>query len=103
MFSEAGTINCGVRQGSVSGPLLFLLHINDIIQGLSDSHTYLCADDYGMFFYKYKDVTQIENVLNKKFANSLKWFVHNKLPIHFGEDKTKCILLCMEKTCRKLT
>ena len=41
---------------------------------------------------------EIENVLNKEFANMCKWFVDNKLSIHFGEDKTKCILFSKEKT-----
>ena len=41
VFSEAGTINCKVPQWSILGPLLFLLHINDIPQALSNTHTYL--------------------------------------------------------------
>ena len=48
-FSEAGTINCGVPQGSLLGPLLFLLYINDIPQVLSNIHTYLSADDTSIF------------------------------------------------------
>ena len=31
--------------------------------------------------------------LNKVFANLCEWFVDNKLSIHLGKDKTKCILL----------
>ena len=30
--------------------------------------------------------------LNKDFNNICNWFVDNKLSIHLGEDKTKCIL-----------
>ena len=53
---------------SILGPLLFLLYVNDIPQALSDCHTCLYADDSSIF-YQHKDVAEIENVLNKEFAN----------------------------------
>ena len=64
VFLEARTINCRVRQGSILGPLLFLLYINDIPQALSNTHTYLYADATSIFC-QHKDVTEIENVWNK--------------------------------------
>ena len=36
---------------------------------------------------------KIENVLNKEFLPLCQWFIDNKLSIHFGEDKTKSILI----------
>ena len=101
VFSEAGTIICGVPQGSILGPLLFLLYINDIPQALSNTHAYLYADDTNIVC-QHKDVTEIENVLNKEFANVCDWFIDNKLSIHFGEDKTKCILFSRDKNLPKL-
>ena len=95
-FSKAGTINCGIPQGSMLGPFLFLLYINDIPQTLSDSHTYLTADDTSIF-YQHKHLAEIESVLNKESVNVCEWFVNNKLSIHFWEDKTKCILFSKEK------
>ena len=70
--------------------------MNDIPQSLSDSHTYLYADSTSIL-YQCKDVAEIENVLSKEFANVCEWYVDSKLPIHFGEDKTKCILFSKEK------
>ena len=67
-FSEAGTINWGVPQESILEPLVFLLHINDTPQSLSDSHRYMYADDTSIC-YQYKDVTEIDYVLNKEFPN----------------------------------
>ena len=73
LFSEAGTTNCRVPQGSIlSGSLLFLLYVNDIPQAhiviYSNSHIYLYAHDTSIF-YQHKDIKGIENVLNKKFTN----------------------------------
>ena len=85
VFSEAGTINCRVPQGSILGPLLFLLYINDILQALSNTNAYLYADDKGIFC-QHKYVMEIENALNKEFANVCGWFIDNKLSIQFGEN-----------------
>ena len=49
------------------------------------------ADNSGLTF-QHKDVHTIEHQLNKDFANLCEWFVDNKLSIHLGEEKTKCIL-----------
>ena len=49
VYSEAGTLKCGVPQGSILGPLLFLLYVNDLFQSLSAS-PYLYADDYCIFY-----------------------------------------------------
>ena len=102
VYSERGSINCGVPQGSILGPLLFLLYVNDIPQVLSNSKAFLYADDTSIC-YQHENVIEIERVLNSEFAKICDWFVDNKLSIHFGEDKTKCILFSKKKefTCAK--
>ena len=74
----------------ILGPLLFLLYVNNMKQAV-DCDLFLYADD-SFLVYQHKDVTEIERNLNKNFPNVCDWFVDNKLSIHFGEDKTKCIL-----------
>ena len=89
-LSNSGNLRCGVPQGSILGPLLFLLYVNDMKQAV-DCTLLLYADDSCLLF-RHKDVKEIERVLNINFSKLCDWFVDNKLSVHFGEDKTKCIL-----------
>ena len=90
VLSNPGNLTCGVPQGSILGPLLFLLYVNDMPQSVS-CDLLLYADDSCLVFTD-KNFENIENNLNKNFNSLCKWFVDNKLSIHFGEDKTKSIL-----------
>ena len=89
-FSDLSKISCGVPQGSILGPLLFLLYVNDMPQAVH-SDLFLYADDSGLTF-QHKDVHKIEHQLNKDFSSLCEWFVDNKLSIHLGKEKTKRIL-----------
>ena len=89
-FSSAADLKCGVPQGSILGPLLFLLYFNDMPQSV-ECDLFLYADD-SCLVYQHRELSIIEERLNKNFANICDWFVDNKLSIHFGEDKTKSIL-----------
>ena len=88
-FSDLSKIYCGIPQGSILGPLLFLLYVNDMPQAVH-SDLFLYEGDSGITF-QHNHVHTIEHQLNKDF-NLCEWFVDNKLSIHLGEEKTKCIL-----------
>ena len=89
-YSSSASLLCGVPQGSILGPILFLLYINDLPQAVvGDSLLY--ADDTCIVF-QHKSEIEIENQLIRDFSSACYWFVDNKLSIHFGQDKTKSIL-----------
>ena len=99
-FSDKALISCGVPQGSILGPLLFLVYVNDMVQAVNCDLLFY-ADDTGLTF-QHKDISIIEQQLNISFSNICAWFVDNKLSIHFGEDKTKSILFAPLNKCNKL-
>ena len=90
VFPSPGKLSSVVPQGSVLGPLLFLLYVNDMPQAVSCERL-LYADDTCLMCMG-KDIKTIEDQLNKDFSSLCKWFIDNKLSIHFGEQKTKSIL-----------
>ena len=96
-FLKPGKPLCGLPQGSILGPLLFLLYINDITQAVK-CELLLYADDTCPIF---NDIKEIEIQLCKNFSLICDWFVDNKLSIHFGEDKTKSVLFSSKLRIKK--
>ena len=97
-FSDKALISCGVFQGSILGPPLFLLYVNDMVQAVNCDLLY--PDDTGLIF-QHKDINIIEKQLNRN-SNICDWFVENKLSIHFGEDKAKSFLFTPLNKFKKL-
>ena len=82
------SVSCGVPQGSILGPLLFLIYINDMSISL-DCNLSLYADDSALFFAG-KTPSVIAERLSSELTNCRKWLVDNKLSLHVG--KTECML-----------
>ena len=87
--SNLSKIECGVPQGSILGPLLFLLYLNDITMYCNNSTPILFADDTNLLFYD-KDLNNLESKINSELKTLSSWFSHNKLSLN--ADKTKFIL-----------
>ena len=99
-YLDTSSITCGVPQGSILEPLLFLIYVNDMAQAVK-SNLFLHADDSCLVFQG-KGIIEIERPLNKDFKNICEWFVDNRLSIHFDEDKTKSILFGSKRKIKRI-
>ena len=89
-YSDYNHITCGVPQGSILGPLLFLCYVNDMQISIdSDCKLILYADDSAIL-YAHKDPSHIAAKLGKQLESCSNWLVDNKLSLHLG--KTECML-----------
>ena len=66
-FSDPGNLTYGVPQGSILGPLLFLLYVNDMSQAVKCDF-FLYADDTCLTF-QHENVKEIEDQLNLNFSS----------------------------------
>ena len=72
------SISSGVSQGSILGPLLFVLYINDIPDEIIRCNILLYADD-AVLFHSSKDETEIYEILNEELSIIYNWILRNRL------------------------
>ena len=100
-FSNEHSVTTGVPQGSLLGPLLFLIYFNDFPECLKFSRVIMYADDTVVYF-AHKDKAIIEDCLNEDFKNISKYLEESELIINLKEGKTESMLFATSKKLSKI-
>ena len=93
--SDQLTVKCGVPQGSILGPLLFIIYMNDITSVSKNSSLVLFADDTNIFFSS-NNKQLLEKTVNTELTLYSDWFAANKLSLNIS--KTNYMAFNMNKS-----
>ena len=92
--SRARPVTVGVPQGSILGPLLFLIFINDLPQCRNNYKSILYADDT-LLYYSAKSTTELEAKINTDLQSLSHWLNNNLLTLNY--EKTKFMIFTNRK------
>ena len=74
-------MKCGVPQGPILEPLLFLLYVNDLKNASSALGAIMFADDTNLF-YTHSNIQKLFPSMNEELASINQWFTSNMLSLN---------------------
>jgi hypothetical protein len=80
-LSDVETVRIGVPQGSILGPILYLIYVNDFVAAIADCYSSLYADDTSVLVTEQAN-TNIKNAVCKKLSEIKQLFSSHKLVIY---------------------
>ena len=82
VLSSKSKIITGVPQGSILGPLLFLLYINDILCKSSELLRFILYADDTNIFYCDNNIEHLCEIVNRELQGVMQWFKANRLSVN---------------------
>ena len=80
----------GIGQGTILGPILFILYINDIVNHIGDSNINMDADDC-IIYCTGNNWDRVHNALQQSLGYVTQWLGQNALELNV--NKSKCLVI----------
>ena len=80
-LSDIKPISIGVPQGSVLGPILFLLYVNDLPQHIKNEQCNMFADDT-IIYSSGQSISEIQSKLQMAIDSVIPWYESNRLAVN---------------------
>ena len=84
--SGRGQVECGVPQGSVLGPLFFLIYVNDMVKACRGLDLVLFADDTNIFA-EGRNPAELFDRVNRGLGELSRWFRCNRLTLNLKKTE----------------
>lgn len=98
--ASEGILNCGIPQGSVLGPILFIIYTNNFTANIKAHNTCLYADDKS-FIVRAKNLNVLNSQHHLVLSQIKQWFNVNKLKLNEAKTATLTFAESEERHCVK--